>query len=65
MNKQYTQKEIDGLVEMSNADSRFELYDIGVKSAATQVDETHFPDSFKLVVWPETVEYGNKYRRRS
>ena len=29
MNKHYTQKEIDGLVEMSNADSRFELFDIG------------------------------------
>lgn len=50
MNKQYTQKEIDGLVEMSNADSRFELYDIGTKSAATQVDETHFPGTFKVGV---------------
>ena len=48
MNKQYTQKEIDGLVEMSNAGSRFELYDIGAKAAAKEVSETHFPDTFKI-----------------
>ncbi len=48
MNKQYTQKQVDGLVEMSNADSRFELYDIGAKAASKEVDETHFPDTFKL-----------------
>lgn len=48
MNKQYEQKEIDGLVEMSNADSRFELYDIGSRSAAKEVDPTHFPQSFKI-----------------
>ncbi len=48
MNKQYTQKEIDGLVEMSNAGSRFELYDIGAKAAAKEVSDTHFPDTFKI-----------------
>ena len=48
MNKQYTQKEIDGLVEMSNAGSRFELYDIGSKAASKEVNETHFPDTFKI-----------------
>jgi patatin-like phospholipase/acyl hydrolase len=48
MNKQYTQKEIDGLVEMSNADSRFELYDIGAKAAAKDVDPLHFPEMFKV-----------------
>lgn len=48
MNKQYSQKEIDGLVEMSNAASRFELYDIGVKAAAKEVSDTHFPDTFKI-----------------
>jgi hypothetical protein len=48
MNKQYTQKEIDGLTEMSNADSRFELYDIGTKTAVKQVDPAHFPDTFKI-----------------
>lgn len=48
MNKPYSQKAIDGLVEMSNADSRFELYDIGIRSAAKEVDEKHFPASFKI-----------------
>ena len=48
MKKEYTQKEVDGLVEMSNAASRFELYDIGLKDAVTTVAETHFPDTFKL-----------------
>ena len=40
--KKYTKEQIDDLVEMSNADGRFELYDIGVKVAASQVDKTHF-----------------------
>jgi patatin-like phospholipase/acyl hydrolase len=48
MNKPYTQKEIDDLVEMSNAGSRFELFDIGAKAAAKEVDETHFPEKFKI-----------------
>ena len=48
MNKDYTQKEIDGLVEMSNAASRFELYEIGAKDAAKLMSENHFPESFKI-----------------
>ena len=48
MNKSYTQEQIDGLVEMSNAASRFELYDIGSKAAATAVKKEHFADKFKL-----------------
>lgn len=48
MNKQYTQKQIDGLVEMSNAESRFELYDIGAKAATKEVADSHFPETFKL-----------------
>lgn len=48
MNKQYSPKEIDGLVEMSNAASRFELYDIGAKAAAKEVNDTHFPEAFKI-----------------
>jgi patatin-like phospholipase/acyl hydrolase len=48
MNKNYTQEQIDNLVEMSNAASRFELYDIGSKAAATAVKEEHFADKFKL-----------------
>jgi patatin-like phospholipase/acyl hydrolase len=48
MKKTYTQKDIDGLVEMSNAESRFELYDIGSKCAASEVKDEHFADTFKL-----------------
>lgn len=48
MNKDYTQKQIDDLVEMSNAASRFELFDIGTKAAANTVKEEHFADKFKL-----------------
>jgi uncharacterized protein len=50
MKKTYTQKEIDKLVEMSNADSRFELYDIGKKAAAKEIDEAHFPLTFKTTI---------------
>lgn len=48
MGKQYDKKQIDDLVEMSNADSRFELYDIGYKAAAAQVAESHFDKQFSL-----------------
>ncbi|HRP31613.1 MAG TPA: patatin-like phospholipase family protein [Agriterribacter sp.] len=48
MKKSYTQKEIDGLTEMSNAGSRFELYDIGVKAASSAVQENHFSETFKI-----------------
>ena len=48
MKKDYTQSEIDGLTEMSNAASRFELYDIGLKAASAEVKEDHFADTFKL-----------------
>ena len=48
MGKTYTQKQIDDLVEMSNPNSRFELYDIGYKAAAKEVDDSHFPQSFTV-----------------
>ncbi|MEP6746981.1 MAG: patatin-like phospholipase family protein [Bacteroidota bacterium] len=48
MNKTYTEKQIDDLDEMSNADSRFELYDIGSKDAAVKISDSHFPATFKL-----------------
>jgi uncharacterized protein len=48
MNKTYTQQQVDNLDEMSNADSRFELYDIGSKDAAVRIEDAHFPDTFKL-----------------
>jgi hypothetical protein len=40
--KNYSKKQIDDLVEMSNADSRFELYDIGNKAAESEIKEIHF-----------------------
>ena len=59
MNKDYSAKEIGDLVEMSNADSRFDLYKIGESGskngavlnglvAATEVKEKHFPEKFKV-----------------
>lgn len=48
MKKDYTKQEIDGLVEMSNATNRFELFEIGARDAEGKVLETHFPDSFKI-----------------
>jgi patatin-like phospholipase/acyl hydrolase len=47
MKKTYTKKEVDKLVDMSNAASRFDLYDIGEKDAARTVKKEHFPDLFK------------------
>jgi uncharacterized protein len=48
MNRDYSKKQIEDLVEMSNAESRFELYDIGSKDAALSMKSSHFPDRFKL-----------------
>ncbi len=47
MNKNYTKKQVDNLIEMSNADSRYELYDIGYKAASNDVNQVHFPETFK------------------
>ena len=33
---------------MSNACNRFGVFDIGTKAATTEVDETHFPGTFKI-----------------
>ena len=40
--KNYSQKQIDDLVEMSNADSRFELFEIGKLAAAKEIQANHF-----------------------
>lgn len=48
MNKDYSREQVDGLVEMSNAASRFELFDIGSKDAEGKILEAHFPGSFKV-----------------
>ena len=49
MNKTYTQKQVNNLIEMSNADNRYELYDIGYKSASDDVNQDHFPETFKIL----------------
>ena len=46
--KTYDQERIDDLLEMSNAENRFELYEIGEQAAAEQIKADHFPDVFKL-----------------
>lgn len=60
MSKDYSTDQVNKLVEMSNADSRFELYEIGAKAAesgaidasgnvvASKVVESHFPGLFKI-----------------
>ena len=48
MGKKYSKDEINKLVEMSNADSRFELYEIGNKAAEKEISANHFPDHFKI-----------------
>jgi uncharacterized protein len=42
MGKNYSAEQVSDLVEMSNAESRFELYDIGIKAAAAQIEKSHF-----------------------
>jgi hypothetical protein len=48
MSKTYSQQQLDEFADISNAGTRFELYDIGYKAALKEIDETHFPDSFKV-----------------
>jgi len=40
--KNYSPKQIEDLVEMSNAESRFELYDIGVAASNKEIQPNHF-----------------------
>jgi len=48
MDRSYNDKEIESLTEMSNAENREVLYEIGSKAAEKQVDEKDFPDRFKI-----------------
>lgn len=59
MKKNYTKEELDDLIEMSHAASRFELYKIGKNAAedgavidnkvvATRISTAHFPATFDL-----------------
>ena len=44
--KTFTKKEVDNLVEMSNAENRFILYDIGLATAEKEISVDHFPKNF-------------------
>jgi uncharacterized protein len=46
--KTYTIEQVKNLLEMSNAENRFDLYDIGLAAAQNDVKETHFPNEFIL-----------------
>jgi len=47
LGKTYSQKDVDGIVEMSNAGNREILYTIGAK-ASIEIKEEHFPLKFKV-----------------
>ena len=59
--KDYNREEVDKLVEMSNADSRFELYEIGLAAAEKQVDPGHFETTFMPA--REAASSGNSILR--
>ncbi len=44
--KTFTKKEVDNLVDMSNAANRFILYDIGLATAEKEISVDHFPKNF-------------------
>lgn len=44
--KNFTKPQVDDLIEMSNAASRFDLYDIGEAAAQNDVLKQHFPEKF-------------------
>ena len=48
--KTFNKKQVDDLIEMSNAASRFDLYDIGIAAATNEVSEDHFPEKFSLKI---------------
>jgi len=47
MGKDYTDKEVDELIEMSNPESKEELYKIGFRAAKNEIKQEHFPGNFK------------------
>jgi patatin-like phospholipase/acyl hydrolase len=49
MNKDYTDKEVKAFADMSNAATRFELFDIGYNAGKDHVKEIHFPEYFNAV----------------
>jgi hypothetical protein len=53
--KTYTKEQVVDLVEMSNAASRFDLYDIGFAAAEKEIKEEHFPAGFIVKNKPEAA----------
>jgi hypothetical protein len=47
MEKSYTDAEVDYLIEMSHADNRYVLYDIGERAGKMEVKPAHFSEKFK------------------
>jgi hypothetical protein len=48
LGRSFTQEQIDNIVEMSNAENRYLLYELGRKDADRQVLDSHFPLQFKI-----------------
>jgi len=48
MNRDYTEQKVENLIEMSHADNRFELYEIGEAAAREMVKQEHFPQRFAM-----------------
>jgi hypothetical protein len=46
--KTYTKAQVKNLLEMSKAENRYDLYDIGAAAAQYDVKEAHFPKEFTL-----------------
>lgn len=46
--KKYAKQDVKNLLEMSNAENRYVLYDIGAAAAANDVHPEHFPKEFNL-----------------
>ncbi|MBA2501111.1 MAG: patatin-like phospholipase family protein [Chitinophagaceae bacterium] len=46
--RKFTKKDADDIIEMSNAENRFILFDIGLATAEKEVHDDHFPKNFSL-----------------
>jgi hypothetical protein len=46
--KKFSEKEVDHLIEMSNAENRFILYEIGLAAAKKEIVPAHFPKTFSV-----------------
>jgi patatin-like phospholipase/acyl hydrolase len=52
----YSEERVNNLLEMSNTENRFILYELGEKAAAREIKPEHFPGVFNMAeesAWPE------------